>query len=277
MLYSVQKKFTIKRQLQKSSIFLFILFFSTLFSFSAFSQSLSGKLETINPSPSINNGIVVAKVQGGTPPYRYYWSNTATPIAADSCKGNTEGSTVSVKVIDANNQEVEFSAVVEAESGGEILNATFTPLVGAMATVLFFDPFAAVGIYDPEIKVKEGKVKNPFLVDNSLTKVTIKKWLVADGAKVKQNDLIATVSSNKGDREVYAQFDGILEIQLKEGSAIYDIAQNKNASDVVRTNGGALGLIKYDKEQPLLNPNGSPQTKSIPLGSQIGASTIFLH
>lgn len=269
MLYSVLNHFTTKKQLQKSSIFLLPLIFSILFSIflstSAFAQGLTGKLETINPSPSINNGIVVAKVEGGTPPYRYYWSNVNTPIAADSCKGNTEGATVSVKVIDAANQEVEFSAIVEAESGGEILNATFTPLVNGMATVLFFDPFAAVGLYNQNIQIKEGKIKLPFIIDKGLTQVSVKKWLVADGAKVKQGELIAIVNSNKGEREVYAQFDGVLKIQIKEGETLYDIAQNKNASDVVRTNGGALGLIQYDKEQPLLNANGTPQTKSIPL------------
>jgi AGCS family alanine or glycine:cation symporter len=266
MIYSVQKPFTTKKMIQKSSIFLLTLLFSVLFSFSAFSQDKpTGRLETINPTGSINNGIVVAKIEGGTPPYRYYWSNAATPIAADTCKGNTEGATVSLKVIDAANQEAEFSAVVEAKSTGETLNAAFTPLVNGMATVLFFDPFAAVGIYDPRIQVLEGKVKPPFVIDNSLTKITVKKWLTEDKAKVKQGDLIAIVSSNKGDREVYAQFDGIINIALKEGQDAYDIAQNKNASDVVRTNGGVLGIINYDKEQPLLNPNGTPQTKSIPL------------
>ncbi len=265
MIYSVQKHFTTKKQLQKSSIFLLTLLFSVFFALPAFSQNLTAKLETINPSPSINNGIVVAKVEGGTPPYRYYWSNTGTPIAADSCKGNTEGATVSVKIIDAANQEIEFSAVVEAESGGEILNATFTPLVNGMATVLFFDPFAAVGIYDPKIKVKEGKIKFPFVIDKGLTQVSVKKWLVTDGSNIKKDELIAIVNSNKGEREVYAQGDGVLEIQIKEGGTLYDIAQNKNASDVVRTNGGVLGMIKYTTEQPLLNANGTPQTKSIPL------------
>jgi AGCS family alanine or glycine:cation symporter len=266
MLYSVQKHFIHKKLFQKYSIFLLTLLFLFCFSFSAFSQNKpTGRLETINPSPSINDGMVVAKIEGGTPPYRYLWSNINTPIAADTCKVNTEGATVSLKVIDAANQEVEFSAVVEAESGGENLNAMFTPLVNAMATVLFFDPFAAVGIYDPRIQVKEGKVKPPFVMDKSLTKITVKEWLVEDKAKVKQGDLIAIVSSNKGDREIYAQFDGTINIALKDGMTVYDVTQNKDASDVVRTNSGILGIIDYEKEQPLLNPNGTPQTKSIPL------------
>lgn len=266
MLYTVQKKITTKKTLQKSSIFLLTLLFSLLFSFSAFSQDKpTGRLETINPSSSINDGIVVAKIEGGTPPYRYYWSNTATPIVADTCKGNTEGATVSLKVVDAVNQEAIFSIVVEAESGGETLNAIFTPLVSGMATVLFFDPFAAIGIYDPKIQVNEGKVKAPFVMDKSLTKITVKKWLVEDKAKVKKGDLIAVVNSNKGEREIYAQFGGTINIALKEGMTVYDITMNKDASDVVKTNGGVLGIIDYDKEQPLLNPNGTPQTKSIPL------------
>ena len=266
MTYSTQKVITTKL-LQEKIIFSFtmtILFLT--FSFSAFSQNeLKGKLETINPSGSINNGIVVAKIEGGTPPYRYYWSNENTPIVADTCKGNTEGQIVSLKVVDATEQEVKFKTAVKAESGGENLNALFTPLVNAMATVLFFDPFAAIGIYDPKIQVKEGKIRPPFVIDNSLTKISVEKWLVKDGTSVKKNDLIATVSSNKGSREIYAQGDGILKIQLKEGSTVYDVTQNKNASDVVRTNGGVLGLIKYTNEQPLLHANSMPKKKSIPL------------
>ncbi len=266
MLYSVHKHFTTKKRLQKSSIFLLTLLFSFFCSFSAFAQDKpTGRLETINPSSSINNGLVVAKIEGGTPPYRYYWSNPSTPTVADTCKGNTEGATVSLKVIDAASQELELSMVVEPSSTGEILNAAFTPLVNAMATVLFFDPFAAVGLYDPKIQVKEGKIKPPFVMDNTVSKITVKKWLVENGAKVKKDDLIAIVSSNKGDREVYAQGNGTVNIELKEGQDAYDVTQNQNASDVVRTNGGVLGIINYDIEQPLLNPNGSPQTKSIPL------------
>lgn len=266
MLYSVHKHFTRKKLLKKSSIFLLTLLFSFFCSFHAFAQNKpTGKLETINPTSSINNGLVVAKIEGGTPPYRYYWSNPNTPTVADTCKGNTEGATVSLKVIDAANQEVELSAVVEPSSTGEILNAAFTPLVNGMATVLFFDPFAAVGLYDPKIQVKEGKIKPPFVMDNTISKITVKKWLVENGAKVKKDDLIAIVSSNKGDREVYAQGNGTVNIELKEGQDAYDVTHNNNASDVVRTNGGVLGIINYDVEQPLLNANGSPQTKSIPL------------
>ncbi len=266
MIYSVQKHFIIKKILQKSSAFLLSLLLILSFSFSAFSQNeLTGKLETINPSPSINDGVVVAKIEGGTPPYRYYWSNAATPIVADTCKGNTEGATISLKVIDANDQEANFEAVVGAESGGENLNAAFTPLVGAMATVLFFDPFAALGIYDPKIKVKEAKIKAPFAIDKTLTKITVKKWLVEDKTKVKKGDPIATVTSNKGDKEIQAQFDGTINIVLKDGMTVYDINQNKDVQDVLRTNGSVLGTISYDKEQVLLNPNGTPQTKSIPL------------
>ncbi len=268
MIYSVQKLFTAKKLVKGNSILSLIFLTTLLFfvSFSSFSQNgLTGKLETINPSGSINNGIVVAKIQGGTPPYRYYWSNQATPTAADTCKGNTEGATVSLRVIDAADQEAKFKTVVKPESGGENLNSLFTPIVEVMGYVLFFDPFAAIGIYDPKIHVKEGKVKAPFVKDKSLTEITVKKWLVEDKAKVKKGDLIAVVSSNKGDREVYAQFGGTINIALKEGMTVYNVNQNKDASDVVRTNNGVLGVINYDKEQPLLHPNGSPQTKSIPL------------
>ncbi len=266
MLYTLQKNFTTKENSQKGSVFLLTLLFIFSFCFSAFSQDKpTGRLETINPNSKINNGIVVAKIEGGTPPYRYYWSNQSTPIVADTCKGNTEGVLVSLKVIDAANQEAEFSAAVEPESVVENLNAKFTPLVEIMGVVLFFDLFDAVGVYDPKINVTEGKIKPPFVMDNSLTEITVKKWLVEDKTKVKQGDLIAVVASNKGDREIYAQFGGTVNIELQEGQTVYDVNQNRDASDVVRTNGGVLGIIDYDKEQPLLHANGTPQKKSIPL------------
>ena len=266
MIYSVQENFTTKKRLRTGSVFLLTLLLSAFFSLSVFAQNeLTGEIETINPSPSINNGIIVAKIKGGTPPYRYYWSNPSTPTAADTCKGNTEGSNVALKVIDAAGKELQLEGTVAPESGGEHLNATFTPLVGAMGNVLFFDPFAAIGLYDPKIRVKEGKIKPPFVFDKSLTQITVKKWLVEDKAKVKKDDLIAIVSSNKGEREIYAQYDGVVNIVLKEGQKVYDVNQNRNASDVVRMNAGALGIIDYDAPQPLLNANSTPQTKSVPI------------
>jgi AGCS family alanine or glycine:cation symporter len=243
----------------------FLLFLLLGLSFSTQAQNLSVEVVPLNPSENINDGQAVARISGGTPPYRYQWSNAATPLQADTCKGLTEGTTFKVVVTDATGKSIEVQGVVKPESIVEHINAIFAPAVDAMAMVLFWDPFAALGLYDPEIKVEEAPLKAPFFVDASITQIKIEKWLVANGAKVSHEQPVARIYSNKETRELRAKGEGILKIHLPENTVVYDAnLKSANASDVVRLNNGVLASIQYDNPQPLLNPNGTPQTMNIP-------------
>ncbi len=57
-------------------------------------------------------------------------------------------------------------------------------------------------------------------VGESITEVTIAKWLKADGAAVKRDEIIAELESDKATFELPAEADGILKIRVAEGETI---------------------------------------------------------
>ena len=133
------------------SLILFLMFTVSL----TFAQDLQVEETLINPSVQINDGQIELKVSGGTPPYIFEWSDAETPLNSTKSSYLTEGIIHSVKVTDANGDSVEKSFEIKAESIVESFNGTFKPIVNSMGSVLFWDPFAAVGIYDPVVYTKE--------------------------------------------------------------------------------------------------------------------------
>jgi 2-oxoglutarate dehydrogenase E2 component (dihydrolipoamide succinyltransferase) len=57
-------------------------------------------------------------------------------------------------------------------------------------------------------------------VGESITEVTIAKWLKADGATVKRDEVIAELESDKATFELPAEADGTLKIRVAEGETI---------------------------------------------------------
>ncbi|UOQ68425.1 2-oxoglutarate dehydrogenase complex dihydrolipoyllysine-residue succinyltransferase [Hymenobacter volaticus] len=74
-------------------------------------------------------------------------------------------------------------------------------------------------------------------VGESITEVTIAKWLKQDGDSVKRDEVIAELESDKATFELPAETDGILKIRVAEGetigigTVIADIGGNGAASD----------------------------------------------
>ncbi|WP_139925385.1 2-oxoglutarate dehydrogenase complex dihydrolipoyllysine-residue succinyltransferase [Hymenobacter sp. DG01] len=57
-------------------------------------------------------------------------------------------------------------------------------------------------------------------VGESITEVTIAKWLKADGDTVKRDEIIAELESDKATFELPAEADGVLQIRVAEGETI---------------------------------------------------------
>ena len=57
-------------------------------------------------------------------------------------------------------------------------------------------------------------------VGESITEVTIAKWLKKDGEAVKRDEVIAELESDKATFELPAEIDGILKIRVAEGETI---------------------------------------------------------
>ena len=87
-------------------------------------------------------------------------------------------------------------------------------------------------------------------VGESITEVTIAKWLKADGAAVKRDEIIAELESDKATFELPAEADGTLSIRVAEGETIgigTTIAE-------IGTNGGAPAAAKAPAASTAADP-----------------------
>ncbi len=227
-----------------------------------FSQELIVNEKITNPSRIINNGTIEVMVEGGTPPYTYKWSNQSTPLTSPIATGLVEGIPYSVLVTDAEGNSVSKEYTVPAEEITEKFNGTFAPIVAGMGSVLFWDPFSAIGIYDPVVYAEEKLIGIPGWTANIDGEFTLKQWVVGEGEKVESGDPIAIITKNDGeDIEIASPVNGTLRHLTKEGRAIYD---SNRADHVIEEGAHYLAAVVYDEKIPLLHPNGDKQRKDIP-------------
>jgi len=232
-----------------------------LFSTVAFSQNLTVNENIVNPSSLINDGILEVNVYGGTPPYTYKWSKQSAPLTSNKAFGLVEGVPYNVVITDSLGNTVTKKYKVPMQNISERFNGTFTPVVDAIAMVLFWDPFSAVGIYDPNVYVEKKNIPIPGWSPGIKGAFMIKKWLVEDGVKVKEGDTIAIIS--RGETEIVGRafVDGTLKHLTEEGGSIYD---SEKKGDVIKEGAHNYAAVYYDEKIALLHPNGDLQKKNIP-------------
>ena len=123
--------------------------------FISFSQ-ISAELKFDNQSDKINDVNVEIVNIKGRGPFMYKWSNKETSLDSIISRKNTENEDVSVRITNASGDTLNLVGSVEANVMTEKMNSFMRPVVEAIASVLFFDPFEFVGIYDPVIYNNEG-------------------------------------------------------------------------------------------------------------------------
>jgi len=242
--------------------YIFALLLNLLFVM-GFAQDLQVTGKTINPSNNINDGVIDLKVEGGTPPYTFEWSSQSTPRTAHRALGLVEGIPYSVVVTDAAGNSVTKVYTVETEAITEVFNGLMTPAVSALGAVLFWDPFAATGIYDPVVYADAKLVPAPGWSATVEDKFVLKKWLKPEGARVRKGDPIAIIESEGSVRDTtaYATAEGTLKYLVGEGKVIYN---SDNKEHVIEQGAQNLAEIVYDEPQVITHPNGDPVTKNIP-------------
>ena len=237
------------------SFLLFIPFFT------AFAQELEVEAQVENPTRVINDGFVELNVSGGTPPYQYKWSSRETPLDSPRAAALVEGVDYTVTVSDAAGNEVTEVFNVAPEAITEHFNGTFAPIVSSMGSVLFWDPFSAIGIYDPVVYADVKRVAAPYWSARADGRFVLKQWLKPEGARVQEGEAIAIVLRDEEEVTAYANAAGTLTYLVEEGGVIYN---SENAEHVIEQGAQYLAAIKYDEPVPLLHPNGDLQQKDIP-------------
>ena len=219
------------------------------------------KAEVTNPSTLINDGAIELKVLGGTPPYTYKWTNQGTSLKSNKATGLVEGIPYDVIITDAKGNSVTKSYRIKAESITEHFNGFFQPIVDSMSAILFWDPFAALGIYDPVVYSDVKLVAAPSWTAQTKQVYKLEKWLKPEGAKVKKGEKIAIVQHGKQEETITASANGELKYLVKEGNDIFD---PNSTEDLIEQGAHYLAEIKYDNPIPLTHPNGDLQKNSIP-------------
>ncbi len=241
-------------------------YFLTLLSFFALTTSFSQELtvvgKTYNVSKDINNGVIELEVDGGVEPYIYKWSNQSTPLTSKRAQGLVEGIPYSVVVTDAAGNSVTKEFEIETESITEVFNGTMTPAVSALGSVLFWDPFAAIGIYDPVAYADVKLIGIPDWSNETQDKFVLKEWLKAEGQSVSKGDDIAVITSDKqGDITIKSTAKGKLVHKVEEGNVVYN---SENQEHVIEQGAHYFAEVEYDEPIPMVHPNGDPVIKGVP-------------
>jgi len=245
-----------------TSLFLIITLITSAQSDVNESSDLEVSLELINPSKEINDGVARIDVKGGVAPYQYKWSKQSSALDSYESKGLTEGLTYSVQVTDSKGRTSVKDFKIPAEVITEIVNSKVQPAVDFLGGILFWDPFAATGIYDPVVYTNEKEIPVPGWNATTNTTYVLKSWLVEEGAKVSEGDKIAIVTGDSGEEiDVFSDVAGTINFLAKEGAEIFD---PNDKDDVIEQNAHMLAKITFNDPQPLHHPNGDLRTNSIP-------------
>ncbi|WP_026915397.1 alanine/glycine:cation symporter family protein [Christiangramia portivictoriae] len=251
----------------KNAWFLTSLFFMLTLSINAQDDErkesdLKVTLDLNNPTREINDGVTMVNVQGGKAPYTYKWTRQSTSLQSNKATGITEGQEESVTVTDANGVSVTRKFTIPAEAITEVVNSKVQPAVDFLGGILFWDPFAAVGIYDPVVYTNEKEIPIPNWDATTNKTFSLKQWLVDDGSEVSAGDKIAIIENESGEEnEIFSEDAGTIDYLVLEGNEIFD---PNDKDDVIEQNAHMIAKIKFEEPQPLHHPNGDVITNSIP-------------
>lgn len=238
-----------------------LILFSILLPFGIFAQDLEIKGDVFNPSDKINDGVIKVTATGGVPPYTYRWSNQSTPLNSNQAVDLTEGVPYSVVVTDAAGNNKTAVYTVETNAITEVFNGTMTPAVATLGAVLFWDPFAAIGVYDPVVYADEKQIGVPNWTNEIENKYVLKEWLKPEGAKVSKDVPIAIITDKSGEEiTVNSTAKGTLKQLTAAGETIYN---SDNKKHVIEQGAHYFAQVKYDEPLVLTHPNGDPLTKPI--------------
>jgi len=238
------------------------LFGAILLTALAVNAQLDATLEISNDSEKIKDGRAEVVILDGVGPYIYKWSNPDTPLTSSNSSGLVEGVNFSVIISDANGNQLTLEGKVPATSTEERINSVFLPVVNGLSSVLFWDPFEAIGVYDPVVYADQLPVFATGFKEDNVQRIFMMKWYIADGAEVETGDRIGLIRRNANDTlSIYAKNSGTLVHEFSEGEMVFD-RNDVEAMASIET--GIMARIKYDEPRPLLTANGDVQKKNIP-------------
>ena len=226
-------------------------------------QKLQVKEKIGNASESINDGFIKLDVSGGTPPYTYKWSDQNTSLNSNTANNLIEGIKYHVLITDRLGESISHTYKIKPEYITEHFNGAAVPVVEKLKRFLFWDPFSALGVYDPTVYAEVKKVPITGWTPSVKDSFTLQKWLVKDGTLIEKGSPIAVVhTQNNGYIQVKANATGNLRHLVAVNENIYD---SNSKRDVIEVGAHHLAEIEYTEPIPVTHPNGDPKMHNIPL------------
>ncbi len=154
-------------RLKKFSLILVVFFCSfeseaNSFCFSTPDSSIVATVEIGNASENIDDGYFVVKditsANGGEFSGGVYWTKNSLSSDVRQDSVVREGLAYSVTVFSDKGDTLVIETSLEANSITEKLNSGITPVVNFLSGILFWDPFAAIGLHDGCIEDDNGKI-----------------------------------------------------------------------------------------------------------------------
>ena len=162
-------------------IHLFLLITSIFYYSAGYGRSF--QIVTENPSAEIKDGTAIIQFENFSDTLeieKIYWSKQSTPLHSRKASELEEGTAYTVIVDWKDKTQTSQTFKISASSAQEKVNAGFTPFVELLSIVLFSDPFAALGLYDPVLRADNGL---PYLYPNGDEKKMaipfVVVWLIA--------------------------------------------------------------------------------------------------
>ena len=219
--------------------------------------------EIINPSELINDSEIKLNVSGGKEPYKFYWTDVNTDTLSNVAMGLTEGVHHKFRIKDAEGRELQQQVYIPSESITEKFNGFMVPLVEKVSSVLFYDIFSGIGIYDPVVYADQKLISIPDWKADTQGKFILQKWYFEEGEHVRKGEKIADILYDNDNtvQEIYSPVNGNLKYLVKEGGVIYN---SENKAHIIEQGANYLAGIQYDSPIPLKHKNGTIQKKHIP-------------
>ena len=137
-------------------------------------------IKSENVSSNLDDGkVVCVPIKNSKDSICYYWEFTGNGINDTAYKSVREGVPFNLIVYNKNGDSLKIQHSVIASAINEKLSAVMTPLVNAMSTFIFWDPFEAMGMHDGFIKDENGVVakhKNGDPIKKNIPFVVV--WLI---------------------------------------------------------------------------------------------------
>src|SRR5690554_7653853 len=153
-------------------------------------QGLEVKEIIGDTSDNINDGFIELEVSVRLTPYSYKWSDQNTALDSPAAYGLIEGIPYEVEISDRNGNSITRSYEIQPKIIAECFNSAAVPLVNKLGAFLFWDPFSALGIYDPIAYADVKKVPISGWDPTVKDRFVLQEWKVDNDDLVTEGDLI---------------------------------------------------------------------------------------